>query len=574
MTKMTFRSVSHDILELLGGMIDSSKIYITKREGNGFSFLYGLDDHNKIQYSTVDDLFENEYASSLINWTDSRVICEERCVEGFRNNRQIICKPLYFAEEELFGTLTVLIPIDSTLSSVQMHSLKTVTRFLNYALELQSVAIRDSLTGLYNRYFLEGYLSKLEKSVEDGYSIIYFDLDDFKYINDSLGHRTGDKLLQDISKDLKAAFPDYFVCRMGGDEFLLFLPAVKDHDVLQMLTKRVQKIFKKPYMIDGFEVYIKASIGIAIYPNDGESLEDIIRNADAAMYVAKRKGKNQAVFYEFSMNEDAMKRFELESYLNKALDYDEFELYYQPQIEVESGRVVGVEALIRWNHPKLGIVSPNVFLDIAEESNLIMQIGEWVLKTACQMGKMWIDAGYEPIKIGVNLSAKQFLQHDLADLISNTLKETGLPPSLLNLEITETVSVNDAKLVISILEQLRAIGIEISVDDFGTGYSSLAYLKDFPVNTLKIDQMFIRELEKDSQHQAIVNATIYLAHALNLRVVGEAVETKEQLLFLKEKGCDEIQGYYLSKPLPATKMTTYLKDYAEGKVPFDLFLKA
>ncbi|WP_088103217.1 putative bifunctional diguanylate cyclase/phosphodiesterase [Halalkalibacter urbisdiaboli] len=564
MTRMNFRTVAHDILQLLNRTLQATHIYITKKDGNRFRFLYGICEMNTIHYTHAKNLFENEVDMLQFIWSEEEY--EEREIIASTDRGQLISKPLYLSNKEMFGTLTIVYPATEEVTDTHRLVIKTMVKFLNYALELRSIAISDSLTGLYNRYFLETYLSKTDDILAKGYAIIYFDLDDFKYVNDSLGHNTGDKILRYVSQKLKKNFADFFVCRMGGDEFLIFLPWVTEQEVLEKFAKRIYSMFKKPYLVDGFEIFLKASVGISIYPDDASTLEDMIKNADAAMYVAKEKGKNQAVFYNNGMNEGALKRLELESYLNKALEYDEFELYYQPQIEVSTNRLIGVEALIRWNHPKLGVVSPQVFLDIAEKTNLIIPIGEWVIRTACSTLKQWLDSGHPEIRMSVNLSAKQFLQHGLSDIIAQILEETNLPAHLLNLEITETVSVNDAKVVISILDQLKSLGLEISVDDFGTGYSSLAYLKDFPVDCLKIDQMFIREIEKDPKHKAIVNATIYLAHALNLRVVGEAVETKEQLEFLEQMGCDEVQGYFYSKPLPYQKMIHLLEKYRqEGK---------
>ncbi|WP_017729066.1 putative bifunctional diguanylate cyclase/phosphodiesterase [Halalkalibacterium ligniniphilum] len=570
---MTFRNVAHDILTLLYETLEAKKIYISERDGSVFHFLYGIHQSNLIEYSSTAELVENKNLDRLLAW-DGREELEERSLEIINNGQRHVCKPLYGTGKELFGTLTVEFAGDKPLHSSHSLLLMTMAKFLNYTLELRALTIRDTLTGLYNRYFLESYLHKMKNLLQTGYSLIYFDLDDFKYINDSLGHSMGDKLLKQVSADLKEVFSDYFVCRMGGDEFLIFLPWVTEQEVIEKNLGRLKEIFKTPYVINGYEIFLKASVGIASCPSDGETLEEMIRNADTAMYVAKKQGKSQAVYYHFTMNEGTMKRFELESYLNKALDYKEFELYYQPQIELKTGKILGAEALIRWNHPKLGIVSPDVFLELAEETNMITDIGDWVLKTACATCKEWVNQGFSDLKIGVNLSAKQFLQHDLVEKISNVLKEVDLSPHLLDIEITESVSMHDSKLVISILEDLKMLGVKISVDDFGTGYSSLAYLKNFPVDVLKIDRTFIRELKKDDQFEAIVNATIYLAHALRMRVIAEAVETEEQFRYLQERDCDEIQGYFVSKPLTKEEMSLFLEKHPAGKVYIERIAKA
>ena len=349
------------------------------------------------------------------------------------------------------------------------------------------------------------------------------------------------------------------LARIGGDEFNILLPDTNRETALE-LAEEILEVFKKPFYIDNYELFITTSIGISIFPFDGEDPQVLMKNADAALYRAKEQGKNQYKVFHSGMNLQSYRSFILQNDLRKAIDHNELALVYQPRIDIESGEVSGAEALLRWNHPNWGTISPIEFIPIAEESGQIVDIGNWVFRTACRQSKDWQDAGYDPIKISVNFSAQQFLQKDLVDNIEQILDETKVNTKLIEIEITETVILGNEEVITKTLNQLRNMGISISIDDFGTGYSSLSYLKRFPVNTLKIDRSFISDLsnETSGSSNALITAIISIAHSLNMTVVAEGVETKEQMNFLKNSNCQEVQGYLYSPPILPKEFEEFL----------------
>jgi diguanylate cyclase (GGDEF)-like protein/PAS domain S-box-containing protein len=420
--------------------------------------------------------------------------------------------------------------------------------------KIKHMAYHDSLTNLPNRrLFNEELTSKLKQAKEffQPLALLYLDMDRFKYINDSLGHIMGDRMLQEIGKRLSTNLrQDDLLARIGGDEFNILLPDTNRENALE-LAETIIEVFKKPFYIENYELFITSCIGISVFPFDGEEPQVLMKNADAALYRAKEQGKNQFKVFHSGMNIQSYRSFILQNDLRKAIERNELALVYQPRIDIESGEVSGAEALLRWNHPSWGVISPIEFIPIAEESGQIVDIGNWVLRTACIQSKNWQDAGYAPIKLSVNFSAQQFLQKDLVDNIRQILKETKVDSSKLEIEITETVILGNEEVITNTLNQLRNMGISISIDDFGTGYSSLSYLKRFPVNTLKIDRSFISDLsnETSSSSHSLITAIITLAHSLNMTVVAEGVETKGQLNFLKNNSCQEVQGYLYSPPI-------------------------
>jgi diguanylate cyclase (GGDEF)-like protein len=395
--------------------------------------------------------------------------------------------------------------------------------------------------------------------------IMFLDLDRFKYINDTLGHATGDHLLIEVSKRLLSCFgKTVTVCRQGGDEFIVLIP----NTTSDRMTKKAQKIvdvISHSFILNGQEMFVTPSIGIAMYPSDGRDMETLIKNADTAMYRVKEQGKNNFQFYTPDMNEVVSKKMKLEIGLRKALVRSEFKLYYQPQVDVLSGKLIGVEALIRWQHPEEGNIPPNDFIPLAEETGLIIPIGEWVLYEACLQNKEWQNEGYPPLRMAVNISSRQFQQSNFVGTIRKILDETELDPQYLELELTESI-IQDSKHAISTMHKLKEMGIHLSIDDFGTGYSSLSYLKTFPINTLKIDQTFTRNIFTDSKDASLVDTIINMAHNLDLKVIAEGVETLEQLHFLRQRQCNEAQGYFFSRPISAEDMSTVLKEQFLSKI--------
>jgi diguanylate cyclase (GGDEF)-like protein/PAS domain S-box-containing protein len=423
--------------------------------------------------------------------------------------------------------------------------------------KLQHQAHHDALTGLPNRFLLYDRLGQaIASSSRQARPIwlLFVDLDRFKFVNDSLGHKAGDALLQTISGRLQSAVRQSdTVARLGGDEFVLILPERTD-GTATLSTDVVQRILDtvaQPLMIEGHEFFPTCSIGVAAYPDDGADADTLMMHADIAMYRAKETGRNNFQFFASSMNEKTLERLRIEGELRRALEREEFVLHYQPQVDLHTGHIVGMEALIRWHHPELGMVMPQRFIGLAEETGLIVPIGAWVLRAACMQNRAWQLAGFPHLRVSVNLSARQFAQHDLAQSIIETLAETGLPASSLEIELTETLVMADVERTIETLRALKAIGVQLSIDDFGTGYSSLSYLRRFPIDVLKIDRSFVRDMTTNPDDAAIVASIISLSHSLKLHVIAEGVETQEQLSYLRSLGCDEMQGYFFSRPVSA-----------------------
>lgn len=385
---------------------------------------------------------------------------------------------------------------------------------------------------------------------------MFIDIDHFKLINDTLGHEIGDMLLKEIAKRLAGCVrKGDTLARLGGDEFIIILEDAHS-DTAAEVAEAINETLSSKFFINGYELFTSASIGISFYPDHGENVDTLIKSADMAMYVAKTNGKNNYQYFAPIMNDKAQRIMEIDNGLREAFDRNEFELYYQSKLGLNTGAIMGVEALIRWRHPELAQISPAEFIPIAEENGMIGVIGEWVLQAACRQCKEWQKAGYPAIRVSVNVSTLQFRQQELVTTIQRVLDETELDPSYLELEITESVMQDEE--TIKIIMELKAKGIYISIDDFGTGYSSLSYLKRLPIDALKIDKSFIHDIYIDPTNAAIVTTIITLAKSLNLKVIAEGVETNEQLKFLKQHNCDEIQGYLIGKPVPSEQFETML----------------
>jgi len=431
--------------------------------------------------------------------------------------------------------------------------------------QLQFLAYHDPLTKLPNRLLLRERFDQAKHSAARGntecwVAMLFLDLDQFKNINDTLGHVLGDQLLLSVSERLKSCIRDTdTISRLGGDEFVILLADVMDLGIVSIVAEKILDRLADPFQIHGHTLNTSFSIGIGIYPDDGGDFDTLLKVADTAMYYAKDGGRNAYRFYTEQMNVQAMERLLLQNDLHQALKNNEFVLHYQPQLDLNTGKMVGVEALIRWNSPEAGLVLPGKFIAVAEESGLIVQIGEWVIQEVCRQIRSWQDAGYVPLVVAVNLSAIQFRRGDIVDTVTQALKKARVAPEWLELELTESILIQDVERTLSMVEQLKSTNIRLSIDDFGTGYSSLAYLKRFKVDKLKIDQSFIRNLEVDRDDAAIVRSIIQLAHGLDLRVIAEGVESDKQLAILRNYGCDEVQGYFYSHPLPPEKLVKFLK---------------
>ena len=431
------------------------------------------------------------------------------------------------------------------------------------AQKIEYLTHQDHLTNLPNRFSLIDTLSQalvLAKQSSSHLAVIFINIDHFKNINDSLGHHIGDSLLFLVAGRLleSVRYAD-IVARIGGDEFVVVLPLIKSGVAVVHIVSKIQQALSQVFQLDGHNLHITSSSGISIFPHDGNTTEELIKNANLAMSYAKSNGRNSYQFFKQEMNTTAQKRLLVESGLRAAIEREEFLLHYQPQIDLASGRMIGVEALVRWQHPQRGLVPPDMFIPIAEETGLILPINDFVLKTACRQLNAWLSEGFPPIRMAVNLSARQFKQGNLPCLVAEIIEETGINPHLLELEITESTAMDNPEAAILHLRRLREMGVELAIDDFGTGYSSLSYLKLFPVNRLKIDRSFVKDLETDSDDAAIAAATIALAHKLGKEVVAEGVETEGQLRFLKDQQCDIIQGYFFSRPLPAAELAKFFR---------------
>jgi diguanylate cyclase (GGDEF)-like protein len=426
------------------------------------------------------------------------------------------------------------------------------------------LAHHDALTDLPNRVLLMDRLNQLIKSAQRTISkvaVVFIDLDRFKEVNDSLGHDAGDLLLQTVAKRLSTTVRDQdTVARMGGDEFVVVVQGLREGRDVALLAQKLLSCLVEPITLNAYDHTVTASIGISLYPDDATNAQDLIRNADAAMYQAKAAGRNVYRFYTSDLNQRALEMLSTENALRRAIERQGFVLHYQPQIDIASGLVVGAEALIRWNHPDLGLVMPGKFIPIAEERGLIVPIGSWVIEEAARQAAIWQNAGTR-ITLAVNVSAVQFRQKDFVEQLQNSVRNHGITPDRLELELTESIVMRDAETTIKLLQNLHDIGFQLSIDDFGTGYSSLSYLRRFPIDKIKIDQTFVRAARQDESAGSIVTAIIGLARSLKLKVIAEGVETREELEILGNQGCDEAQGFLFSPGIDAEAFQMLLREW-------------
>jgi len=473
---------------------------------------------------------------------------------------------------------TILMHLDSSSEPVESSqrifgTIQDISEQRRAEESIRQLAYYDSITGLPNRDLFKEHLSMALHHAgrnNEKVAVMFLDLDKFKRVNDSLGHEAGDKLLKTISERLSESVRSsdlaardvgemgMSLARLGGDEFTVMLSGLHDVKHVELVAQRVLNRIAEPMMLSGNRVSVSSSIGIAIYPEDGEDIDTLLKNADAAMYEVKSQGRNAICFYDDALRKQSYHRVQLESELHEAIEQDQLVLFYQPKVDAVTCEVLAFEALIRWIHPERGMISPMDFIPVAEESGLIIPMGKWVIEAACRQHQAWRKAGYPAVSISVNLSAHQFADKGLLDAIRAILKATEMSAQYLEFEITETVLMRDADTALAILNAMKEMGLKVSIDDFGTGYSSISYLKHFPADVLKIDRAFVKDLPDDEQDATITNAIILLAKALNLGIVAEGVETKAQLEWLRDKGCDQIQGYLFSPPVPADKAETML----------------
>ncbi|RJF97485.1 putative bifunctional diguanylate cyclase/phosphodiesterase [Noviherbaspirillum saxi] len=428
--------------------------------------------------------------------------------------------------------------------------------------QLNYLATHDTVTGLPNRMLLMDRLRQMimdAKRRHDQFVVSFIDLDRFKWVNDSLGHEAGDTLLKIMSRRMSSCLRESdTVARIGGDEFVLLTQDAGNREQTMQMLGRVMAAVSMPLTLDGHEVAVTCSLGCSTYPDDGQDAEALLKCADAAMYRAKEMGRNKVQIYDMELRSQTDKRVRLETDLRHAVERGELVLHYQPQVDLQDGSIVGVEALLRWQHPELGSIAPAGFIPIAEDSGLIVPIGEWVIHQACMQNKAWQQAGLPPIRVAVNLSPKQLSAPGLIDFIAQCLSTSGLDPSHLELELTESASMDDPDTIIPLMHKLKTLGVRLSIDDFGTGYSNMQYLKNFPVDSLKMDGSFVREITTDSRSLAIADAIVAMAHRLGLQVVAEMAETEDQVMLLASHGCDHVQGYYFSRPVGAAECAELL----------------
>jgi len=454
--------------------------------------------------------------------------------------------------------------------------------------QIRNLAYYDSLTGLPNRILfkenLEHALAHAARK-KSKVATLFLDLDRFKWINDTMGHSVGDKLLQQFAARLTKSVrksdrithdnlsqPFYSIARLGGDEFTIILDDINRTQDAAIVARRIIEESSKPFNLEGHEVFVTASIGISIFPDDGRDIVTLIKYADTAMYHAKDLGKNNFQFYSRSMTDNAFELLLLENQLRHAMEREEFTLHYQPQVDMQSGELICLEALLRWRNPELGMIPPSTFIPLAEETGLIVGIDEWVIKAACRQLKAWEECGLPRVRVAVNLSGQNFMQKNLAERIGKILTESGVHPDCLELELTEGVLMRNGEETVATLESLKAMGLSLAIDDFGTGYSSLSYLKRFRLDTIKIDRSFIQDIASDSDNAAIVTTIIALAESMKLKIVTEGVETEEQLRFLRGLGCHRMQGFLLDRPMPVCDMTMLLRNGKNYRDSFDASL--
>ena len=488
----------------------------------------------------VDDLIDRALAGETVSTPDVHYVIAETNREGWVSS---VYRPHYDANGNVVGVIGLI---------------RNITQRKEAEQQIEYQAYHDALTGLANRRLFHEHLTlalALAQRRGSGVAVLFLDLDQFKLVNDSLGHSTGDALLRAVAKRLKSAVREGdTVARVGGDEFTIVLQELSRREDAATIAQKVLRTVAEPIAVNGHKLYVTTSIGITLYPEDGDDAETLLKHADSAMYRAKSSGRNTFHMASPELSRTTREQMTLESGLHRAVELREFEVFYQPQIELTTMKIVGMEALLRWRDPERGLIFPADFIGLAEERGLILLIGDWVLREACREVKRFHERGLRDFRVSVNISARQFRDEALLSIVEGAIADSGIAPHCLELEITESVAMENVEQTIATLRQLRDRGVTIAIDDFGTGHSSLNYLKRFPIDTLKIDQSFVAELPERFEDVAIVTAVIQLANGLGLRVVAEGVETRAQIDFLKENGCREVQGYFFSDAVPGSEI--------------------
>ena len=455
--------------------------------------------------------------------------------------------------------------IGARIAAMRGRILRTNDELTNALATIHDLATHDSLTGLPNRSSLNDTLEHaMARAARDDeqVALLFLDLDHFKAINDTLGHPVGDKLLREVARRVRSSIRGGdLVARLGGDEFVVMVEGAIERHSLQVLATKILATISQPAQLEGRDIKVTASIGVAVFPDDGHDVAALLAAADMAMYRSKALGRDRFSEYSAELGESVVERFEIEKGMRLGLENNEFHLYYQPKMEFSSGKMLGVEALIRWHHPTLGLLGPDRFIGVAEETNFILPLGKWVLEQACRQARIWHDAKLPRFAIAVNLSARQLTDKSLVRYVTEALLSSGADPQLIELEITETAVIHNLKDAIAVLEALRDLGVRISIDDFGTGYSSLSFLKQLPVDILKVDRSFVKDLPHNTDDMAITRAVIAMAHGLSMKVVAEGVEERQQYDFLRDEGCDEFQGYFCRPAMEHHKLEALIKEY-------------
>lgn len=549
-------------LKLLKVAIDSLPIGITISDVEG-RIIYANPAEAKIHNLTIDELVGRKGADfgpsylrkpRLPELIDHNYVWRRESINVRSNGEEFPVKLSSIAVRDADGNCLGMVT-----------ACEDITPWKEAEERINQLAYFDTLTGLANR---RNFFNRLTQAIalahreERQVGLLFFDLDNFKDINDTLGHDFGDRLLQHVANRLTEIMRESdTLARLGGDEFVIVLTSIINLESAAIVARRILAILSRPFQIEGKQVFSSTSIGIALFPDDGHDPEDLFKCADTAMYHAKETGKSTFRFFSSEMNRNIMRRVALESGLRQGLDNKEFFLHFQPQWDLQTEKIIGVEALVRWQSPDFGLVMPAEFISLAECTGLIVALGEWVLHTACLQARQWQEAGHERLRVAINISGKQLVQPNFFDTARSILAETGVNPAAIEFEFTESVLMDNAEKVVGTLRALKGLGLQLSIDDFGTGYSSLSYLKHFTIDRVKIDRAFVMDITRSKDDAAIVDAIISMSHSLNLKVIAEGVETPEQLQFLKEHHCDEIQGFYLARPMTAEDLEQQLTTF-------------
>ncbi|WP_017729442.1 bifunctional diguanylate cyclase/phosphodiesterase [Halalkalibacterium ligniniphilum] len=559
----TLSETADHILQIMSEYIGVNTLFITlnDRKDTFFVKVFNrkyelLKEGAAVPYSSALCRFavEDEHASFVVSDLSDHPLTKDHSVTlGMNGNGCILAIPLTYPHGEVIGTICAFDNQPYQFSDSQVRMVELFAKLIAQTIFLDSLTIRDELTGLYNRNFVNAFLEHHMQEKDTKLAILYLDLNRFKFINDTYGHVTGDELLKLTGDRLKNFIGEQgIVCRMGGDEFLIIVPIVEDDLIQQQIEQvafEIEQVISTPAFVEEQEFHLSASMGISLYPDHGTDMTSLFKSADTAMYRAKKLDICLA-WYEENHGSEMTRRSIIESGLRKAIEREELIVYYQQQYDLKTEQLMGMEALLRWKHPTLGWIAPSEFIPVAEETGLIVPIGKWVLEEVCKRANQWMANGHDPVCFSVNISLKQISSTGFVETVEQMLRESGINPQHLMLEMTETIFMQDMERGMNVIQQLKSLGVQIAIDDFGTGYSSLGYLSQLPIDSLKIDRSFIKEIKHNQGHRAIVKAIITLAKELGIKVVAEGIEEKAQIEYLNEIGCQIGQGFYYHMPAP------------------------